>query len=291
MASNTDKFKKASRRFTTAVGAGGISDDVVDGFILVSTSGLPTDTAIEVVIDRVDASGEFTPDKEEVIVGLVCGSNLVNCLRGVEGTAQAHSPGAVVEVRLTSNQWNDVMDGILTEHNQDGTHEVNLTAEHNADGTHKDSMILEVMDALNPVGTIREFNIATNPGTLLGFGTWSLHGVGRNTVCIDSSDTSFDTVDETGGAKTVNLTHNHTASSSGEGNHRHYYSGTTSDSDNEDKAGGSGSCAKDNHDHTYSGVTSDSGAHGHTITVNNHTNSSQSILSPYIVVYRWVRTA
>jgi microcystin-dependent protein len=68
---------------------------------------------------------------------------------------------------------------------------------------------------LNPVGTIREFGVSTNPATLLGFGTWELHGVGKTTVCIDSSDTDFDTLGETRGAKTHTLiiaeipAHNH----------------------------------------------------------------------------------
>lgn len=44
---------------------------------------------------------------------------------------------------------------------------------------------------------------ATNPGTLLGFGTWAAFGAGRVLVGVDSGDTDFDAVEETGGAKTV----------------------------------------------------------------------------------------
>jgi len=123
MAANTDKFKKGARRFTTTVGAGGISDATVTTVPLTSVTGLPTDTAIEITVDRVDASGNLTLSKEEVITGVVSGNNLITCTRGTEGTAQAHSAGAVVEVRLTADQWDDVIDGILEEHNQDGTHD------------------------------------------------------------------------------------------------------------------------------------------------------------------------
>ncbi len=123
MASNTDKFKKGARRFTTTVGAGGVPDASATTIPLTSVTGLPTDTAIEITIDRIDASGNLTLSKEEVVTGVISGSNLTTCVRGVEGTAQAHGAGAVVEVRLTANQWDDVVDGILAEHNQDGTHD------------------------------------------------------------------------------------------------------------------------------------------------------------------------
>lgn len=122
VATNTDKFKKGARRFTTTVGSGGIPDASAVTVPLSSVTGLPTDTAIEIVVDRVDASGNLTLASEEVITGVISGSNLATCLRGVEGTAQAHSAGAVVEIRLTANQWDDMIDGVIAEHNQDGTH-------------------------------------------------------------------------------------------------------------------------------------------------------------------------
>jgi len=76
-----------------------------------------------VVIDRVDSSGTATPSTEETVVGVVSGDNLINCLRGVEGTAQAHSAGAVVEVLMTADNINDMVDGILVEHTQLGKHQ------------------------------------------------------------------------------------------------------------------------------------------------------------------------
>ena len=42
--------------------------------------------------------------------------------------------------------------------------------------------------------------------TLLGFGTWTAFGTGRTIVGVDSSDTDFDAVRETGGSKTHTLT-------------------------------------------------------------------------------------
>ena len=53
-----------------------------------------------------------------------------------------------------------------------------------------------------PVGSIYTSVVATNPATLLGVGTWAAFGAGKVMIGIDSGDTDFDTVEETGGAKT-----------------------------------------------------------------------------------------
>ena len=54
-----------------------------------------------------------------------------------------------------------------------------------------------------PVGGLFLSVVATNPATLLGYGTWSAIAAGRVLVGLNSGDTDFDTVRETGGAKTV----------------------------------------------------------------------------------------
>ena len=57
-----------------------------------------------------------------------------------------------------------------------------------------------------PVGSIyMNATNATNPGTLLGFGTWASFGAGRVLIGLDSSDTDFDSAEETGGSKTHTL--------------------------------------------------------------------------------------
>ena len=57
-----------------------------------------------------------------------------------------------------------------------------------------------------PVGSVFLAVVSTNPATLLGYGTWAAIAAGRMLVGLDSGDTDFDTVEETGGAKTVTLT-------------------------------------------------------------------------------------
>lgn len=148
-ASSTDKFRKLSRKWVGQIGAGGVTDAVTQTIPLASSTGLPEDTAVDLVINRVDSTGTKTPSKEETITGVVSGDNIVTCIRGVEGTAQSHSAGSVVEVLLTASTFNSEIDGILEEHNQDGTHNKtgedanlvsgtagteNSTAKWNADG-------------------------------------------------------------------------------------------------------------------------------------------------------------
>jgi len=117
-----------------------------------------------------------------------------------------------------------------------------------------------------PVGSIYTSVVATNPATLLGVGTWAAFGEGKVMVGIDSGDTDFDTVLETGGAKTHTLSisempaHTHTVDSYG---------------------GESGSTGRLSYGHSNTTkATSSTGGGG-----------AHNILQPYIVVYMWKRTA
>ena len=106
---NTDLLKKVARRLTGQIGSGGVADAVVTTIPLSSATNFPTDTAVVAVIDRVDTVSTTTASLEETIIGVISGSNLVTCTRGVEGTAQAHSAGAVVEILITAKGWNDLI--------------------------------------------------------------------------------------------------------------------------------------------------------------------------------------
>jgi len=113
-AANTDKFKKAKRRFSTTVGVGGFTAGATT-LPLSSTSGLDTDTAITLVL-------EPGTSNEEVITGVVNGSNVINCVRGKEGTTDVtHTAGSAVSMYFTETHWDDLINGILVAHNQDGT--------------------------------------------------------------------------------------------------------------------------------------------------------------------------
>ena len=53
---------------------------------------------------------------------------------------------------------------------------------------------------LYPVGSIYiNAGVATNPGTLMGFGTWERYGDGKLIVSQDSTDSDFNDLTDTGG--------------------------------------------------------------------------------------------
>ena len=126
-----------------------------------------------------------------------------------------------------------------------------------------------------PVGSIyMNCSNATNPGTLLGFGTWSAFGEGRVLIGIDSSDTDFDTAEETGGSKTHTLTEAQLPS------HRH----TIGSNDSTAGFGGAAGNVE---------FVQDAGTGIGNAVNTSFTGSGQAhtIVQPYIVVYMWKRTA
>jgi len=126
-----------------------------------------------------------------------------------------------------------------------------------------------------PVGSIyMNCSNATNPGTLLGFGTWATFGAGRVLVGIDSSDTDFDGAEETGGSKT------HTLTTAELPSHRHQVGSN-------DSGTGTGGAAGNME------LVRDAGT-GNGPAVNSSFTGSgdaHNNVQPYIVVYMWKRTA
>lgn len=123
-------------------------------------------------------------------------------------------------------------------------------------------------EGLYPVGSIYTSTVATNPNTLFGFGTWAAFGAGRVLVSRDATQTEFDTVEETGGAKTHTLTTTEMPA------HTHSFTARGGTQNVDSGAQGATSI----YDGSYAtGSAGSGGAH------NN--------LQPYIVVYMWKRTA
>ena len=158
-----------------------------------------------------------------------------------------------------------------------------------------------IMKLIYPVGSIyTNAAVSTNPGTLLGFGTWAAFGAGKVPVGIDASDTDFDTVEETGGAKTVTLAeanlpaHTHAAGSlatASAGAHTHSITHSNSNGSGDgDGTLGPSCCPNSN----ASSNTNSAGAHTHTISGSTGSIGSGTAVAnvqPYIVVYMWKRTA
>lgn len=131
--------------------------------------------------------------------------------------------------------------------------------------------IAGLLDYFYPVGTIYEttstdLDTTTKMGTHFG-GTWEVYGAGRVLVA-KSADTEFDTIGETGGAKT------HTLDTSQIPEHRHnLYSGY----------GGTGGITTNQ---STTGITFDT----QLVTAFVGGGLAHNNLQPYIVVYRYRRT-
>lgn len=134
----------------------------------------------------------------------------------------------------------------------------------------------DIFDKIYPVGSIYiNATNSTNPGTLLGFGTWTAFGAGRVPVGIDSSDTDFDTAEETGGSKTHTLTTTELPS------HTHTHTVQTGRSFSSSTGSAPVVQGSDNTVLSSSAVTTSSTGGG----------SAHNNVQPYIVVYMWKRTA
>lgn len=150
------------------------------------------------------------------------------------------------------------------------------------------AFVQAAMAALHPVGSVYiNATNATNPGTLLGFGTWTAFGAGRVPVGFDSGNVLFDTAEETGGSANATLpSHTHTATVT-DPSHTHVMSANNARPVTGTSAlyaaldgGVAGSSS------TQSAVTG--------ITVANSTEGASATnanYQPYITVYMWKRTA
>ena len=149
---------------------------------------------------------------------------------------------------------------------------------------------------LYPVGSIyTNASVSTNPGTLLGFGTWTAFGAGRVMVGYDSSNSLFDSAEETGGsADAITVSHTHTATSTVTDSGHYHTSGMPSDYN----AFGTASISSTNQKAGTSTVSTSpitsTATTGITVATTNSTTGSSGTnanYQPYITVYMWKRTA
>lgn len=178
------------------------------------------------------------------------------------------------------------------------------------------AFVQAALQAAYPVGSIYiNAGVTTNPASLLGFGTWTEFGAGKVLVGLNGSDTDFDTLEETGGAKTVSAAgsisgtvggtalteaqmpkhyhqmrgpNNITAPQNDQGTSFGVYGGGTPDDGAQQygtfstgggaASGGTatGTANGESHTHSFSG---------------SFTGSATSVIQPYVVVKMWKRTA
>jgi hypothetical protein len=146
------------------------------------------------------------------------------------------------------------------------------------------AFVTAALGAIYPVGSIYiNATSASNPSTLLGFGTWTAFGAGRVLVGLDASDALFDTAEETGGSKdAIVVSHTHSATVVDPGHAHSYNQPVQSNAANPPGASGSQASA----------TTTGTAVTGISVT-NASTGSSgtNANLQPYITVRMWKRTA
>lgn len=154
----------------------------------------------------------------------------------------------------------------------------------------------EIYEKMYPIGSVYiNASVDTNPGTLLGFGTWEAYGKGRVLVGKADSGTFASAGSETGEeTHTLTLaespTHSHSGTTNNAGNHSHSYnrdlvvtsgsgSARTYAFGNGQQLAWSAASMSTNGDHWHSfGTNAQGGGQAH----NN--------IQPSVVVYMWRRT-
>ena len=155
------------------------------------------------------------------------------------------------------------------------------------------AVALAVKNELYPVGSIyTNATSSTNPGTLLGFGTWIAFGAGRVMVGLDAGNPLFDTAEETGGsADATVVSHTHTATSAvTDPGHGHNIS------HNFDSATAGSFISGNNGPNNIGSTSSPALANTTGITVattiaSTGSSGTNANLQPYITVRMWKRTA
>jgi hypothetical protein len=161
-----------------------------------------------------------------------------------------------------------------------------------------------VLQALYPVGSIyMNATNSTNPGTLLGFGTWTAFGAGRVPVGFDSGDSNFNAAEKTGGSKdAIVVSHTHTFSATTNTTGSHQHAAPSAPSENASPRYPFGSGGGDGGEKQTSGgnytvtraLTNSAGDHSHTVsgtTDSTGSSGTNANLQPYITVYMWKRVS
>ena len=167
---------------------------------------------------------------------------------------------------------------------------VTQSAGNNSTALATTAFVQAALSALYPVGSIyTNATSSTNPGTSLGFGTWTAFGAGRVMVGFNASNTLFDTAEETGGsADSIVVSHTHTATSTvTDPGHLHSFSGTTT-------PGGIGPVGGGSNLVTFTTLNTASATTSITVATTNAStgvSGTDTNYQPYITVYMWKRTA
>ena len=223
------------------------------------------------------------------------GSNIANTYATKEALAEETSAreaadetlskGITAEETARTAAIEDIVDGttVLAE----ATNATNATNIKAKDETYK-ALADALLEMVYPIGSIYMSVSNVSPQSFLG-GTWVAWGSGRVPVGVDTSQTQFATVEQTGGEVTHTLTIDEMPS--------HYHqenlatgSGISTSVKNY-AVPGTGSQTGDAYRISDTSITSVSRSPNNIITNNTGGGQAHNNLQPYITCYMWKRTA
>ena len=233
-----------------------------------------------------DATNFYTTDVASLtgVLAVVNGGTGVTTSTGTGNTVLSTSPTLVTPILGTPTSG--ALDNCTSNTETFGTNNTQLATT---------AFVQAALQALHPVGSIYiNATNATNPGTLLGFGTWTGFGAGRVPVGFDAGNALFDTAEETGGsADAITVSHTHTATSVVTDPGHVHTVGPNSDG----QGGGSGSTYRVTRDNlglaaaNYNVASATTGITVATTNVSAGSSGTNANYQPYITVYMWKRTA
>ena len=154
--------------------------------------------------------------------------------------------------------------------------EGNIAANKLAGGILGSQLATNALALAYPVGSIyMNASNTSNPSTLLGFGSWTAFGAGKVPVGIDASQTEFDTLGETGGAKT------HTLAKTEIPPHQHVYNMKANITGGSTDGGDGYNLGFSTYNTNQGDIGENSNGTGNASPHNN--------LQPYVVVHMWKR--
>lgn len=170
---------------------------------IIGAGGISANTSYEVRLTLTDAFGSVT-----MTANVPTASTTLDFRTGGKGIAigkVAESDGLEVDWTAKFNKQVDISGVTNLKSTVNASSTVNLNSAVNVSSkTNLKLAGISLIDMFYPVGSIYMSTVSTNPSSFMG-GTWVAWGSGRVPVGINTSDTDFNTVEKTGGAKTQEL--------------------------------------------------------------------------------------
>jgi len=282
---------------TTAAGArtnlGTVSDPGTDGILVRTAANTTTPRSVAVSGTGLSVTNGDGVAGNPTVTSNATSANTNSAIvaRDASGNFSAGTITAALSGNVTGNVTGN-LNGNLTATSPTAP---TATAGTNNTQVATTAFVQAAAQALYPVGSIYiNATNSTNPGTLLGFGTWVAFGAGRVPVGFNASDALFNAAEKTGGSKdAVVVSHTHTGTTASAGVHNHGSAGLGNFLTGQAASGNQGwtQGAAFTGINSYS-TTGSAGAHDHTFTTGSAGSSGTNAnLQPYITVYMWKRTA